>query len=66
MKSSALYRKTITIIMLLGAGIFVMTQAAHADADEVLQKLKETKECQGCDLSRLELSGASLFAANLT
>ena len=54
---------------ILGVGcLLLMGLSWHVGAfdEDDLKKLKATNECLKCDLSRVNLKGAYLYAANLT
>ena len=62
-------RETTMKHTILGVGcLLLMGLSWHVGAfdEDDLKKLKATNECLKCDLSRVNLKGAYLYAANLT
>ena len=55
--------RQILVAITIAATLAVSSASAFDSAD--LKKLKETKECRGCDLRRAVLAGANLTFATL-
>ncbi len=66
MKKTSIIRRTATTISLfIIATILLIGQAGFADSKTALENLQQIKQCQACDLSLMDFSGANLIGVDL-
>ena len=58
-------RKVLSQIIMLAIAFLLVGTSLHAFSKDDYVRLMTTNECRGCDLTRIDLSGANLINADL-